>query len=71
MLFFKVILLFTFPRTVQRVPFYPHPCQLFLIFFYDSHSSTWSFPMSQHFAIGRQSIGVSASTTVIPMNIPG
>ena len=28
-----------------------------------------SFPMSQHFARGGQSIGVSASASVLPMNI--
>ena len=30
-----------------------------------------SFPMSQFFASGGQSIGVSASASVLPMNIPG
>ena len=30
-----------------------------------------SFPMSQFFASGGQSIGVSASTSVLPMNIQG
>ena len=30
--------------------------------------STWSFPVSQFFASGGQSIGVSASTSVLPMN---
>ena len=29
----------------------------------------WSFPMSQLFTSGGQSIGVSASTSVLPMNI--
>ena len=31
--------------------------------------ASWSFPMSQFFASGGQSIGVSASTWVLPMNI--
>ena len=31
--------------------------------------SSWSFPMSQFFASGGQSIGVSASALVLPMNI--
>ena len=31
--------------------------------------ATWSFPMSQLFASGGQSIGLSASTSVFPMNI--
>ena len=33
-----------------------------------SFPATWSFPMSQLFASGGQSIGVSASTSVLPMN---
>ena len=32
-------------------------------------SQHWSFPMSQLFALGGQSIGVSASASVLPMNI--
>ena len=31
-------------------------------------SGSWSFPMSQRFASGGQSIGVSASTSVLPLN---
>ena len=31
--------------------------------------ASWSFPMSQFFASGGQSIGVSALATVLPMNI--
>ena len=34
-----------------------------------SFPALWSFPMSQFFASGGQSIGVSASTSVLPMNI--
>ena len=34
-----------------------------------SFPASGSFPMSQHFASGGQSIGVSASTSVLPMNI--
>ena len=34
----------------------------------NSESFTSSFPMSQFFASGGQSIGVSASTSVLPMN---
>ena len=34
-----------------------------------SFPQTWSFPMSQFFASGRQSIGASASASVLPMNI--
>ena len=30
--------------------------------------ASWSFPISQFFALGGQSIGVSASTSVLPMN---
>ena len=33
------------------------------------HQESASFPMSQFFASGGQSIGVSASTSVLPMNI--
>ena len=33
-----------------------------------SFPASWSFPMSQLFASGAQSIGVSASTSVLPMN---
>ena len=35
-----------------------------------SFPSSGSFPMSQSFPSGGQSIGVSASTSVLPMNIP-
>ena len=34
-----------------------------------SFPASGSFQMSQHFALGGQSIGVSASTSVLPMNI--
>ena len=34
-----------------------------------SFSASGSFPMSQFFTLGGQSIGVSASTSVLPMNI--
>ena len=34
-----------------------------------SFSASGSFPMSQFFALGGQSIGVSASISVLPMNI--
>ena len=34
-----------------------------------SHPASGSFPMSQHFAWGGQSIGVSALASVLPMNI--
>ena len=35
---------------------------------FQSFSTSGSFPMSQFFALGVQSIGVSASTSVLPMN---
>ena len=34
-----------------------------------SFSASGSFPMSQFFAIGGQNIGVSASASVLPMNM--
>ena len=34
-----------------------------------SFPASWSFPMSQFFASGGQSIGVSASASVLPINI--
>ena len=34
-----------------------------------SFPASWSFPMSQLFASGGESIGVSASASVLPMNI--
>ena len=34
-----------------------------------SFPASWSFQMSQFFALGGQSIGVSASASVFPMNI--
>ena len=40
-----------------------------LLFLPSVFPSMRSFPMSQFFALGGQSIGVSASTSVIPMNI--
>ena len=36
-----------------------------------SFPSSWSFPMNQLFASGGQSIGASASASVLPMNIQG
>ena len=33
-----------------------------------SFPASWSFPMSQFFKLGGQSIGVSASASVLPMN---
>ena len=36
-----------------------------------SFPASRSFPMSQFFALGGQTIGVSASTSVLPMNIQG
>src|SRR5574340_592833 len=44
------------------IPFYSCP---------QSFPASESFPMSQLFTSGGQSIGVSASTSVLPMNIPG
>ena len=38
-------------------------------FYLQSFSTSGSFPMSQFFASGGQIIGVSASTSVLPMNI--
>ena len=38
--------------------------------FLQSFPASGSFPMSQFFALGGQSIGVSASASVLPMNIP-
>ena len=40
-------------------------------FCFQSFSASRSFPMSQLFASGGQSIGTSASASVIPMNIQG
>ena len=34
-----------------------------------SSPASWSFPVSQFFASGGQSIGASASTSILPMNI--
>ena len=45
-----------------------HPVTLFSSCF-QSLSASGSFPVSQLFAWGGQSIGVSASTSVLPMNI--
>ena len=36
-----------------------------------SFPASWFFPVSRFFASGGQSIGVSASTSVLPMNIQG
>ena len=60
---------------------YPNPCPLsrwchptisFSVIPFSScpqsFPATWSFPMSQLFASGGQSIGLSASTSVFPMN---
>ena len=38
-------------------------------FWLQSFLASWSLPMSQFFASGGQSIGVSASASVLPMNI--
>ena len=38
---------------------------------FQSFPASGSFPMSQFFASGSQSIGVSASASVLPMNIQG
>ena len=43
-------------------PLRPHPCHL------QSFPASGSFQMSQFFPSGGQSIGVSASTSVLPMN---
>ena len=37
--------------------------------FLQSFPASWSFPMSQFFASGGQNIGVSASASVLPLNI--
>ena len=44
------------------IPFFSH---------LQSFPASGSFPMSQFFQLGAQSIGVSASATVLPMNIQG
>ena len=50
-----------------------HPTISFSVIPFSSHlqsfSASGSFPMSQFFASGGQSIGVSASASVLPMNI--
>ena len=46
-----------------------HPLTSLLLF--QSFPVSESFPMSQFFALGGQSIGVSASASVLPMNTPG
>ena len=38
-------------------------------FHLQSFPASWSFPMSQFFVLGSQSIGASASASVLPMNI--
>ena len=62
--------------TIAAVPYYPHLplvyIQLFLslpIFPVHGSQADLTFQMSQLFASGGQSIGVSASTSVLPMNI--
>ena len=45
-----------------------HPLSSFSSCF-QSFPASWSFQMSQFFASGGQGIGVSASTSVLPMNI--
>ena len=70
------------PSPTPRV--YPNSCPLnwwchptissFVIPFFSclqSFPASGSFPMSQFFASGGQSIGVSASTSVLPMNTQG
>ena len=53
---------FVMPSTISSsvIPFYSH---------LQSFPASESFPMSQFFTSGGQSIGVSASTSVLPMNI--
>ena len=53
---------FVMPSTISPsvIPFYSH---------LQSFPASESFPMSQFFASGGQSIGVSASTSVLPKNI--
>ena len=48
-----------------------HPLPSPSLAFNLSHPASWSFPRSQFFASGGQSIGVSASTSILPMNIQG
>ena len=45
------------------------PCPLFLSSYLQSFPASESFPVSQLFTLGGQSIGVSASASVLPMNI--
>ena len=63
----------TTPRDAQTpLSWWHHPIISFVIPF-SSHlqyfPASGPFPMRQFFAIGGQSIGVSASTSVLPMNI--
>ena len=51
------------------VPFSTCLQSFFFIFCLQSFPASGSFPMSQLFASGGQNIGVSASTSVLPMNI--
>ena len=48
-------------------------CSLLLLFSFFPHSflASGSFPMSRLFASGGQSVGASASASVLPMNIQG
>ena len=45
------------------------PSNHLITFCFQSFPASWSFPVSQFFASGGQSIGASASTSVLPMNI--
>ena len=45
------------------------PCRPLLFSLFQSFPASASFPMSQFFASGGQSIGLSASASVLPMNI--
>ena len=47
-----------------------HPVAL-LSFCFQSFSASGSFPVGRHFAPGGQSIGASASASVLPMSIQG
>ena len=58
---------------VHRVGDAIQPVSFSLVFFFrlQSFPASGSFPMSQFFASGGQSIGVSASASLLPMNIQG
>ena len=50
---------------------YPSPTSTLCLFFLQSFPAPGSFPMSLLFTSGSQSTGVSASASVLPMNIQG